>query len=63
MHHKRRLDTRQRVTQVALNDSVPWVIDVSGGLSRLEADLRGRRLRQLDVSGSVDDCPPAAGGT
>jgi hypothetical protein len=55
MAYKRRLDWRQREARVALSRIVPWVIDVSGGLSRLEADLRRVRLHELHVTGSVDD--------
>jgi DNA-binding MarR family transcriptional regulator len=55
MQYKRRPDPRQRSAHVALNPAVPWAIEISGGLSRLDADLRGRRLRDLDISGGLDD--------
>lgn len=53
--YKRRLDWRQREARIGLLADVPWTIDVSGGLSTLDADLRSVRLRELAVSGSVDD--------
>jgi hypothetical protein len=55
MAYKRRLDWRQREALVSLSRVVPWVIDISGGLSLFEADLRHIRLHELDVSGSIDD--------
>jgi DNA-binding MarR family transcriptional regulator len=55
MAYKRRLDWRQRQATVGLSRVVPWVIDVSGGMSRFDADLRHVRLHELDVSGSTDE--------
>jgi hypothetical protein len=40
-------------SEVLLNSTVPWDIDVRGGLSRLTADLRGIDLASLDISGGV----------
>jgi DNA-binding MarR family transcriptional regulator len=53
--YKRRLDWRQREARIGLLRDLPWTIDVSGGLSTLDADLRSLRVRELSVSGSVDD--------
>jgi DNA-binding MarR family transcriptional regulator len=53
--YKRRFDWRQREARVGLLRDVPWTIEVSGGLSTLDADLRTLRLRDLSVAGSVDD--------
>lgn len=55
LSYKRRPDWRQRGARVGLSRDVPWVIDVSGGLSALEADLRSVQLRELSVSGGTDD--------
>jgi DNA-binding MarR family transcriptional regulator len=53
--YKRRIDWRQREARIGLLRGVPWTIEISGGLSTLDADLRTVRLRDLSVSGSVDD--------
>lgn len=53
--YRRRLDWRQREARVGLSRVVPWVIDVSGGMSSLYADLRHVRIHELQVAGSVDD--------
>ena len=53
--YKRRIELQGRETLVGLSREVPWVIDVSGGLSVLKADLRHVRFHEIRVSGSVDD--------
>jgi len=53
--YKRRIELQGRETRVGLSREVPWVIDVSGGLSALRADLRHVRFHEIRVSGSVDD--------
>lgn len=55
MQHKRRLDWRRREARVGLNRSIPWEIEIAGGLSSLLGDLRHVRLRDMRVAGSVDD--------
>lgn len=40
---------------VALNPSVPWQIDLRGGVSHLEADLRELQLSSLTIAGGVSD--------
>src|SRR5215470_1737707 len=53
------------IADVALNPAIPWDVDISGGVWKLHADLRGLRLRSLIVSGGVADMilllPPPAG--
>src|SRR5215510_675923 len=53
------------IADVALSPAIPWDVDISGGVWKLHADLRGLRLRSLTVSGGVADMtlllPPAAG--
>jgi hypothetical protein len=40
---------------LALNASLPWQVDVRGGASRVEADLRGLRLAGLEIRGGASD--------
>ncbi len=54
MAYKRRLDWREREARVSLGRAVPWSVEVSGGLSAFEADLRRVRVHELRVQGSVD---------
>jgi DNA-binding MarR family transcriptional regulator len=54
VHHKLRFDWRERSTQLALTREVPWTIEVSGGLSRLAADLSGLRVHAMEIRGGVD---------
>jgi hypothetical protein len=54
VHHKLRLDWRERSAQLALTRELPWTIEISGGLSRLAADLSGLRVHTMDVRGGVD---------
>lgn len=42
-------------TDVLLARTVPWVIELRDGVSRLDADLRDLRLRNLAVRGGVSD--------
>jgi hypothetical protein len=43
----------ERPAEVALNAGIPWDVEVSGGASRLTADLSGLRLRALKVDGGA----------
>lgn len=42
-------------TEVVLARTVPWVIELRDGVTRLDADLRDLRLRNLAVRGGVSD--------
>ena len=42
----------ERSSEIALNARVPWDIEVRGGASRFTADLRGLRLRSLELAGA-----------
>lgn len=42
-------------TEVLLARTVPWVIELRDGVTRLDADLRELRLRNLAVRGGVSD--------
>jgi hypothetical protein len=46
-------DWRKRGADVVLNGSIPWGIGISGGLSRLEADLSRLRLDHFEVEGGA----------
>jgi hypothetical protein len=46
-------DRSERLTEVELNASIPWDVEVRGGASRLTADLRGLRLGSLKVDGGA----------
>jgi hypothetical protein len=59
--YERRLDWRQRESRIQLTPGLPWTVDVAGGLSSLDADLRQLRVRDLSVCGSVDDVRPKLG--
>lgn len=46
-------DWRRRVATFGLNPSIPWTIDATGGVQRVEADLRDVDLRSFDITGGV----------
>jgi hypothetical protein len=46
-------DRSERPAEVELNASIPWDVELSGGASRLTADLRGLRLGSLKVDGGA----------
>jgi DNA-binding MarR family transcriptional regulator len=47
-------DWRKRVATIALNPGIGWVVEVVGGVQRLEADLRGVRLDSLSLVGGSE---------
>ena len=47
-------DWRKRTATIGLNTTIPWGIEVVGGIRRLEADLREVPVRQMDVTGGAD---------
>jgi DNA-binding MarR family transcriptional regulator len=53
-YSRRLLDARSRLAHVALNPAVPWSIDVDGGVTDLDGDLRPVRLSGLDVRGGAN---------
>ena len=64
----RRLAQRrsERLAEVELNARIPWDVEISGGASRLVADLRGLRLGSLKVDGGASRLEvvlPAPSGT
>jgi hypothetical protein len=46
---------RRQHAHVQLNESLPWKVDISGGVQQLRADLRNCRLRALSIGGGVQD--------
>ncbi|MGH2545131.1 MAG: hypothetical protein ACRDIB_20260 [Ardenticatenaceae bacterium] len=43
------------LAEVTLNGSLPWEIEVRGGVSKLTADLNGLQLVALDVNGGASE--------
>ena len=55
MRYRRRLlEVKSRAARVALNGDLPWAIEVDGGLTDLDGDLRGIHLAGLTVRGGAD---------
>lgn len=44
---------RGRGAEIAVDPSVPWEVDVRGGVSRLTGDLTGVELGSLEIDGGV----------
>ncbi len=55
VRYRSRLDPRGRQAHLTLGPAVPWSISVGGGLSGLAGDLRGLRVRTIDLDGGVDE--------
>jgi hypothetical protein len=53
-YSRRLLDARSRLADVGLNPAVPWSIEVDGGVTDLQGDLRAVRLSGLDVRGGAN---------
>jgi len=43
----------ERPAEVMLNARIPWSVEIHGGATRIAADLRGLRLRTIDVDGGA----------
>jgi DNA-binding MarR family transcriptional regulator len=39
--------------EIVLNGSVPWTVEIRGGVSKINADLRGLELAGFDIAGGV----------
>ena len=48
------IDVRSREVTAELSQAVDWAIEVSGGITDLEADLESLRFSGLDVRGGVN---------
>ena len=47
-------DWRKRVATMNLNTTIPWGVEITGDVVRVEADLRQIELRRLDLTGGSD---------
>ena len=47
-------DWRKRTATFALNTTIPWTIEVLGGIQRVEADLRAIDVRRVDIAGGME---------
>jgi hypothetical protein len=52
---------RRNTTQLVLNASLPWEVELRGGATSLEADLRGVRLAGIRVAGGAGSLRIALG--
>jgi len=65
-YRRRLLEVRSRSARVALSAELPWTIEVDGGLTDLDADLRRVRLAGLTIRGGANHLTlqlPAPEGT
>ena len=65
-YRRRLLEVRSRSARVALSAELPWTIEVDGGLTDLDADLRAVRLAGLTIRGGANHLTlrlPAPEGT
>ena len=51
---RRLLDARSRLADVGLNPAISWSIEVEGGVTDLEGDLRAVRLSGVDLRGGAN---------
>ena len=47
-------DWRKRTATFGLNPTIPWAIEVVGGIQRVEADLRSVDVRKFDLVGGTE---------
>lgn len=47
-------DWRKRTATFVLNDTIPWTIEVAGGVQKVEADLRAIDVRRFDLVGGAE---------
>lgn len=47
-------DWRKRVASLGLNQTIPWVVEIVGGVERVEADLREIDIRRFSLVGGSD---------
>jgi DNA-binding MarR family transcriptional regulator len=53
-YRRRMLDTRTREIEARLNPSLPWSVEIDGGITDLNADLRAVPFGGLDLRGGVN---------
>jgi DNA-binding MarR family transcriptional regulator len=47
-------DWRKRVATLGLNPTIPWSVEVVGGIQTIEADLREVDLRRFELTGGIE---------
>jgi DNA-binding MarR family transcriptional regulator len=47
-------DWRKRMATFALNESIPWTIEIAGGVQKVEADLRSVDTRRFELAGGSE---------
>ncbi len=47
-------DWRKRTATFGLNQTIPWTIEVVGGIQKVEADLRAVDVRRFDLTGGTE---------
>jgi DNA-binding MarR family transcriptional regulator len=47
-------DWRRRTATFGLNPTIPWTMEILGGIQRVEADLRSIDVRRIDITGGMD---------
>jgi len=47
-------DWRKRTATFGLNPTIPWTVEVLGGIQKVEADLRTVDLRRFDLTGGTE---------
>jgi DNA-binding MarR family transcriptional regulator len=53
-YRRPRLDVRSRGARISLNASIPWSVEVRGGVTDLDAELRDVALSALQLDGGVN---------
>lgn len=47
-------DWRKRTATFGLNPTIPWTMEILGGIQRVEADLRSIDVARIDITGGMD---------
>lgn len=50
------LDWRKQGAHISLNASIPWQLELKGGVSKLDAELSALKLEGLELLGGASDC-------
>jgi hypothetical protein len=50
------LDWRKQAAAITLNATIPWHLELKGGVSKLDAELSALRLEALELTGGASDC-------
>lgn len=49
------LDWRGRTGEIELNPTIPWQVELHGGVSKVNADLRDLQIQGIELSGGASD--------